>query len=86
MGAIGLDYPAVYKVAESLEIEMDGPMLRKIATLERSVLASRAQSGETPPPPIDEYCSKCADSKRNIDCHECDLTLIQSVKHEPEKP
>jgi hypothetical protein len=85
-GVIGLDYTAVYRVADSLGIDMDTTLLHKIAALEHEILSSRRGAGEKAPPSIAEYCTSCANAKRNIDCHICDVTRItRPVNNGPEQ-
>lgn len=37
-GLVGLDYPAVFQVAEALAVEMTPGMIKKIQALERKVM------------------------------------------------
>jgi len=46
MGAIGLDYQAVFKVAEILGYEVDELLLRRIRALEEAELSELSKSQE----------------------------------------
>lgn len=73
-GIIGLDYPAVFQVAERMEIDIDRMALQKIKALETNMLISMRDDKRKA---IREYCQTCIDAGRNTDCHECDLTMIK---------
>ncbi len=45
MGIVGLDYPAVYREAERLEIEVSNCTMLKIKALERHVLEKMLNDG-----------------------------------------
>lgn len=46
-GPIGLDYPAVFAVADLLNIDVTPAMLRKLRVIETSVIEKKPQGGGT---------------------------------------
>ena len=60
MGAVGLDYVAVFEVAKCLGIEVDQAMLRKIQCLEAYTLRSSVLKHETEKSKPCKHIDACA--------------------------
>ena len=79
MGVIGLDYPAVFLVADKLDIDVDHVMLHKIQAMEQAALLNQRDKDKAD---IPGYCKICANAGRNTDCATCDLSKITKGKPE----
>lgn len=66
--ALGLDYTAMYAVAESLEMKVDHVMLRKIQILEQDVISPEPESGHAPAGKPCRHPQACAMCQK--DCSE----------------
>ncbi len=75
-GPIGLDYPAVFAVADRIEIEVDTSTFRKIRHLEILTLEGMREKNVE----RRKFCQACRAARKDKNCASCDKETIKLVK------